>query len=120
MLVRLSAMGHIKIIRFRKRDLPFGKLLTDEIGWCRTVMDWERLLRLEPLGMFKATLDGEDVGIAGVMTYDKVAWIHSLIVLKEFRDCDVGTSLVQACLDFAKDRGIHALSSIVLGVKEVL
>lgn len=102
-------MENIRIVRFARTDLPFGKMLADRELWGRGLLDWERLLRLEPLGMFKAVLECKDVGIAGVLTYDSIAWIHSVIVLKEFRKHGVGRTLIDACVNLCKDRGISCI-----------
>lgn len=92
-------MTSIEVRRFSDDDIPFGKMLTDAEGWHRTIADWKRLLALSPTGMFKARFSGKDVGIAGVIAYDKVAWIHSVIVLNEFRGKGIGGALMRACID---------------------
>lgn len=98
-------MDRVEIVRFTSKDLPFGKMLTDGEGWHRSMADWERLLRIEPLGMVKARSGSKDVGIAGTINYDKVAWIHSVIVREEYRGKGIGKALMHACIDYAKDHG---------------
>jgi len=95
----------VEIVRFASRDVAFGKMLTDKEGWHRTVPDWNRLLRIEPSGMFKALSGGKGVGIAGVLSYGKVAWIHSVIVVPELRGRGLGRALMDACIAWAKERG---------------
>ena len=91
----------IEIGRFTEEDIPFGKELSDAEEWYRNIPDWKRLLRLEPGGFFKAWLDGDDAGIIGSVRYDRVAWINSLIVRKNFQERGVGKALMEHCLDHA-------------------
>ena len=80
--------------------------LTDAEEWHRTVADWRRLLALEPKGVFKAVVDGRDAGVAAVITYDNIAWIHSVIVLRDLHRMGIGTALVNSCLEFVKNRNV--------------
>jgi len=98
-------MCEIEIVGFEIEDIAFGKKLTDLEGWHRTTADWNRLLRLEPSGMLKARIRNQDVGIAGVLSYDGVSWIHSVIVLPEFRRKGIGRALMDACIARARERG---------------
>jgi len=98
-------MNQLRIARFTSDDLPFGKMLTDGEGWHRTVADWNRLLRIEPLGVIKAQLDGRDVGIAGLLLYGGVSWIHSVIVLPELRRKGIGRVMMEACIAQAREAG---------------
>ncbi|MCJ7464261.1 MAG: GNAT family N-acetyltransferase [Thermoplasmata archaeon] len=98
-------MDQLRIAKFTSNDLPFGKMMTDLEGWHRTVTDWNRLLRIEPLGMIKAQLDGRDVGIAGFLSYKDVSWIHSVIVLPEFRGKGIGRAMVEKCIANARENG---------------
>ncbi len=94
----------IRIAPFTPEDIPFGKLLTDEAKWCRTRSTWEAILMAEPRGMFKATVNGEDVGTGGVVTFGRsVAWVHSVIVKKEFRNLGIGSRLTLRCMQYAKE-----------------
>jgi GNAT superfamily N-acetyltransferase len=98
-------MDQLRIAKFTSNDLPFGKMLTDLEGWHRTVTDWNRLLRIEPLGMIKAQLDGRDVGIAGLLLYEGVSWIHSVIVFPEFRGKGIGRFMMETCIAQARETG---------------
>jgi len=98
-------MDQLRIVKFMSNDLPFGKMLTDLEGWHRTVADWNRLLRVEPLGMTKAQLDGRDVGIAGLLLYEGVSWIHSVIVLPEYRRKRIGRVMMETCIAQAREAG---------------
>lgn len=98
-------MDRIEITEFTNNDIPFGKMLTDLEGWHRTAVDWSRVLRIEPFGMMKARLGGKDVGIAGVLSYNGVSWIHSVIVLSELRRRGIGRTLMEACIARARESG---------------
>ncbi len=99
----------MEVIQFIESDLPFGKRLTDIEGWHRAVTDWRRLLAIEPQGVFKARISGSDAGIAAVVNYSTVAWIHSVIVAEQFRKKGVGTVLMQACLDYIRSLGTKSV-----------
>ena len=99
----------VSIVRFGLDDLSFGKALTDGEGWHRTVADWSRLLKIEPLGAFKAEIDGKNAGVAAVTSYGNVAWIHSVIVAEEYRGQGIGMTLMDACIDYAENLGARCL-----------
>lgn len=96
----------LEIRRFTLADVPFGKMLTDGEEWHRATSDWVRLVRLEPEGCFLAVDDGIPAGTSAAVTFGPVAWIHSVIVLKELRKRGTGEALVRACLAFLDRRGI--------------
>jgi GNAT superfamily N-acetyltransferase len=103
------ASVNISLVQFGSADIPFGKSLTDEEEWHRTTADWTRLLRIEPLGVFKATVDGKDAGVAAVTSYGKLAWVHSVIVAGKYRGQGVGKILVNACIDYCDGLGAQCL-----------
>jgi GNAT superfamily N-acetyltransferase len=96
----------IEIARFTEADIPFGKMLTDDEGWHRSLADWKRLLAISPYGMLKARMNDKEVGIAGLLWYDKVAWIHSVIVLKEMRGLGIGRALMKAWVQRARELAV--------------
>lgn len=96
----------VEIRPFTLADVPFGKMLTDAEEWHRAEADWVRLVRLEPEGAFKAVVDGIPAGTAAILSFGRIAWIHSMIVLPDFRRRGVGEALMRACLDFATRRHI--------------
>ncbi len=98
-------MPRLEVTDFTKDDILFGMELTDAEEWHRTESDWKRLFELEPRGIFKAVLDGRDVGVAATITYDKACWIHSVIVRRDMQRMGVGSALVKRCLELAKTRG---------------
>ena len=96
----------VEIRPFTLADVPFGMMLTDAEEWYRVPADWERLLRLEPKGAFMAVSDGIPAGTAAALTFGRLAWIHSVIVLPEMRHAGIGSALMRACLDFVDQRAI--------------
>lgn len=102
-------MVDFSVVRFCPEDIPFGKSLTDLEGWNRTTADWESLLRLEPDGVFKAVSDGKDAGIAGVLSYGRLAWIHSVVVLPEHRRKGLARALMMHCIRFARGKGSECI-----------
>ncbi len=103
---RLPGRVALEIRPFTLADVPFGMMLTDAEEWYRVPADWARLLRIEPQGAFKAVADGMPAGTAAVATFERIAWVHSMIVLREFRGHGIGAALLRACLEFADRRGI--------------
>ena len=111
-------MPGVDVVPLGESDLDLGKRLTDAEGWFRSLADWRRLLRLEPAGAFKARAGSEDAGIACAIAYDRVAWIHSMIVGTRFRGRGVGRALIEACLGFAASRAVPTVKlDSVLGVE---
>jgi ribosomal protein S18 acetylase RimI-like enzyme len=100
---------NVAIALFGTNDIPFGKMLTDREGWHRTTADWARLLRIEPPGMFKATVDGADAGVAAVTGYGELAWIHSVIVSEKYRRQGVGRLLMDACIEYSNGIGARCI-----------
>lgn len=96
----------LEIRPFTPSEIPFGKMLTDAEGWHRAESDWLRLVRLEPEGAFMAVADGIPAGTAAIVAVGHIAWIHSMIVLPNFRKRGIGEALMRACLEFAERRHI--------------
>ena len=99
----------IEISQFTDEDIAFGKELTDSEDWNRGESDWRRLLLLEPDGFFKATVKGVKAGMVGSIRYDRVAWINSLIVRREFRGRHIGEALMKRCLDHVTSSGATSI-----------
>ena len=109
----------IEIGRLGLEDLAFVKGLTDGEEWNRGEMDWRRLLALEPNGFFKASYDGIDAGIIGSIRYDRVSWINSLIVAKEYRGRHIAAALMERYLDHSKRSGATTIKlDSVTGVEQ--
>ncbi len=102
-------MADISIVRFNAEDVPFGMTLTDMLGWHRTAADWQRLVRIEPDGIFKAVHGGKDAGSGGVVSYGRLAWIHSIIVSPELRGKGIARALVLQCIKYARGKGAECI-----------
>lgn len=62
---------------------------------------------------FLAIMDGQIVGFAALEVYSpKLAEIRSLAVDPQFRRHGIGRSLVQACIDRAKERHIFEILAV--------
>jgi len=99
----------IQVARFTEADIPFGKSLTDAEGWHRSFADWKRLIAISPYGMLKARIGDKDVGVAGLLWYDKVAWLHSVLVLKEARGQGIGRVILKNCVQRAQQLKVPCL-----------
>ncbi len=99
----------VEIRRFALDDIPFGKMLTDGEEWHRATSDWVRLVKLEPDGAFLAVEDGIPAGTAAGVRFGDLAWIHSVIVLKELRNRGIGEALMRACLAFLDRVGVRTV-----------
>ncbi len=95
-----------RIRRLVRPDIPWAIALTDTESWGYTAADFERLLHLEPEGMFLAEAAWARVGITACTTYGKLAYIGAVIVDADWRGRRVGDALMRACLDFLDGRGI--------------
>lgn len=95
-----------EIRRFTLADVPFGMMLTDMAEWHRSAPDWVRLIRLQPDGAFLAVADGIPAGTGALLSFGRVAWVHSVIVLPDFRGRGIGETLMRACLDFVRARAV--------------
>jgi GNAT superfamily N-acetyltransferase len=69
--------------------------------WNQTEQDWERLLRLEPVGCFCATLNGQVVGTTTTTTYgSELAWIGMVLVDPEYRRRGIAKRLLHVALEY--------------------
>jgi hypothetical protein len=87
-----------------RRDIPFGMRLKEIAGWNQTENDWKRLIDLEPEGCFIAQIDGTDVGTATSISYDdRFGWVAMVLVDPDFRRRGVGTTLLNACIEYLEN-----------------
>ncbi|HYS71461.1 MAG TPA: GNAT family N-acetyltransferase [Thermoplasmata archaeon] len=99
-------MAEVQVRRLTAADVPWAIALTDTESWGYTARDFERLLYLEPEGVFLAEADGARVGITACTTYGRLAYIGAVIVDARWRGKHVGDALMRACLAFLDGRGI--------------
>ncbi|HKZ64381.1 MAG TPA: GNAT family N-acetyltransferase [Thermoplasmata archaeon] len=98
----------VRVRPFARDDIPWAVSLTDTESWGYTAADLDRLLYLEPQGVFVAEAGGERVGITATTTYGKLAYIGAVIVDPDWRGKRIGEALMNACLDFLDDRGVRS------------
>jgi len=98
--------GAIRVRTLTAADVPWAIALTDTESWGYTARDFERLLYLEPEGVFLAEADGERVGITATTTYGTLAYIGAVIVDPRWRGRHAGDALMHAALDFLDTRGV--------------
>ena len=87
-------------------DLSFCLGLMRLTGWGNTADDLRRMMSYEPGGCFIASLDGEDVGMVGSISYGRVGWVGDLIVLPDHRGRRIGASLVRRALRHLEGSGV--------------
>ncbi len=92
-------------------DVPFAIGLTGKEKWSNTNNDFERLIRLNPIGNFVA-MEGEiRVGIITTAIFGKLAFMGNLITARKYRGHGIGRRLIERALSFLKK---HHLSAIEL------
>ncbi len=90
-------------------DQRFFLSLIDMVGWGLTESDYRRMLAFSPDGMFKATLDGEDVGVVVAVDYGEMAWIGNLVVVPEMRGRGFGEALMRKAMERLEGRGVRCI-----------
>ena len=99
----------VTVRRLTREDVPWAIALTDTEAWGYTAQDFERLLHLEPEGVFLAEAGGARVGITATVTYGPLAYVGAVIVDPRWRGKGVGEAVVRACLDFCDGRGARSV-----------
>lgn len=90
-------------------DQEFFLGLIDMVGWGLTDADYRRMLAFSPDGVFKATLDGEDVGVVVTVDYGEVGWIGNLVVVPEMRGRGIGEALMRRGMEHLLGRGVRSI-----------
>jgi len=91
-------------------DFDYGMLLCKLVGWNQTPDDWRRLAELTPGGVMVCEEDGLLAGTAATICFDRrVAWIGMILVHPDFRGRGIATSLMQASMDYLRDRGMETV-----------
>lgn len=101
--------GTVTVRALTRSDVPWAIALTDTESWGYTEADFERLLFLEPEGLFLAEAGGERVGITAATKYGRLAYIGAVIVDPKWRGKRVGEALMSACLDVLDGRGVASV-----------
>jgi len=106
-LTRLDQMLEIRTMA--SRDFGFAQHLTEMVEWNYSVSDFERLLYYEPQGCFVAEHNREPLGIVTTTTYEKLAWVGSLIVLEPHRGRGVGSELMKHAIRYLQTKGVETI-----------
>lgn len=100
----------ITIRTMRREDIPAGTELCQLAGWNQLEADWQRLLDLEPEGVFVAEKNGTVCGSASALCYGtRLAWIGMVLVHPDFRGCGIGNNLMKHCIAFLQNRQIESI-----------
>jgi GNAT superfamily N-acetyltransferase len=94
----------------RVEDLPAADKLRQTAGWNQTLLDWRRLLALDPAGCF-AAVDGEQVvGTATTTSFGtELAWIGMVLVDPSRRNQGIGRQLLNQCLEYLRGKGVRCI-----------
>lgn len=100
----------IKIRKMQPCDIPFGTNLCRMVNWNQLDADWQRLIDLEPDGVFIAEEDGLLCGTASAISYgSEMAWIGMVLVHPEFRGRGIAAQLMGACISRLKRKQVRAI-----------
>jgi GNAT superfamily N-acetyltransferase len=101
----MAATEPLDIVELGVGDAQAGLVLSTEAGWNQNEADWRFFLAQ---GIVFGVRDGDRlVATAALLPYSAGnAWISMVLVTSSFRRRGVATTLVDACLDAAKRRGL--------------
>ena len=92
------------------RDLSFALELCRLANWNHLAADWQRLIELDPEGVFLAEDDGRPCGTASATPYSTTtAWIGMVLVHPDFRRRGIGTILMNRAIEHLRLRGLEAI-----------
>ncbi len=113
-----SISENIKLRKLTLADIPFAMGLKTKANWNQLVSDWEFLIKADKGGNFVAEYNGRNAGTATTLIYqDKFSWIGMVLVDPAFRGLGIGTTLLNAAIDFARDKGTVRLDATPQGKK---
>lgn len=105
-----SSVAVAVIRRLTEVDIPFATALCRSAGWNQLPADWLRLIEHEPSGCFVAVLEDNVVGTVTTTRYGRdLAWIGMMLVDARSRRRGVATKLMNASLDYLRDRGVGCI-----------
>lgn len=102
---------HGMIRNFQNRaDLEFAAILTKSEGWhSETFLELESFSEHDPQGCFLYEHDGIPVGICIATAYQHTGFIGELIVEKQFRNLDIGKTLMQAAIHYLQNKNLSGI-----------
>jgi len=108
-----------KIIKLRPltlADVPFAMTLKDQVHWNQLETDWKFLIDTNMGGNFLALYNDQKAGTVTTITYqDKISWIGMVLVDAAYRGMGIGTTLLQAAINFALHKGTVRLDATPQG-----
>jgi len=100
----------IKLRKMKSCDIPHGTDLCRMVNWNQLDADWQRLIDLEPDGVFIAEEDGILCGTASAVSYGlDMAWIGMILVHPEFRGRGIAAQLMTTCISYLKQKQIRSI-----------
>jgi GNAT superfamily N-acetyltransferase len=88
-------------------ELPDAEALVREAGWNQVAADWEIFRALGTI--HAARVNKRVVATAATLPYGEFAWISMVLVAGDQRRRNLGTRLLQRCIDAPREQGRVAL-----------
>ena len=99
----------LNITTMTEDDIAFAVKMTDIERWGYLPDDFKKLMLFEPMGCFVAYKDDRPVGMVTTTSYDKYAFIGSLIVARGTRKEGIGEKLMQTAIDYLEGKGVTTI-----------
>ncbi|HDL03138.1 MAG TPA: GNAT family N-acetyltransferase [candidate division Zixibacteria bacterium] len=99
----------LNITTMTEDDIAFAVKMTDIERWGYLYTDFRKLMLFEPKGCFVAFKDDRPVGMVTTTSYDKYAFIGSLIVARGTRKEGIGEKLMQTAIDYLEGKGVTTI-----------
>ncbi len=91
-------------------DVAAGLELCRLAGWNQIAADWQRLLDLEPEGVFVVEDGGRACATASVVAHGtRTAWIGMILVHPEYRRRGLASALMNRCIETLQSRGVESI-----------
>src|SRR3989337_3108392 len=97
------------VARMRAEDFSFAVQLANSMDWNMSEEDFEFMLELEPDGCFVLFENGERLGLATSISYEKVGWFGNLIVNENYRKKGAGTFLAKHAMNYLENKGVETV-----------
>jgi len=106
--MQLTNHGNLRLLR--AADLNGALELSRLAGWNQTQDDWERMLRLDPLGCFAIETDERIAATTTLLCYgNRLAWIGMVLTRPEYRRRGFAQRLMESALKRAADLKIESI-----------
>jgi len=90
-------------------DTDFALSLTSGEGWSDIRSDFESLISYSPTAAFVGEEDGRRIGMVSAVSYGKLGFIGSLIVVRDCRNKGHGTNLMKHAIEHLSGLGVKTL-----------